>query len=77
MLSLPKILLTLLVIVAVIVATRFFRGPATRKVAKRNKKRKKATPAKAATTMELAECPVCGVFKDGNAGACERADCPA
>lgn len=77
MLSLPKILLVLAVLAAVIIGTRLFRklsAPAdTDKVAEKQKKKPKDA---ADGTLDLVECKACGDFLDADAGRCDREDCP-
>ena len=65
MLSLPKILLTLAIAVAMLVGYRWLKGLRTRV------KNKDRTPA-----IDLVKCAVCVKYVEADAGLCERADCP-
>ena len=67
MLSLPKILLTLAIAVAMLVGYRWLKGLRTR-VKDKDKDR---TPA-----IDLVKCAVCVKYVETDAGLCERADCP-
>ena len=74
MLSLPKILLTLLVIVVVIYGAKLLTRRGDNLVEK--SKRKAAAKAEKTASVELAECSVCDIFVGADSEPCERADCP-
>ena len=69
MLSLPKILLFLAVVVCVIMVSKAFRGRGG-KVAGKEKDDGKIE------TLDLSQCAVCGDYVAADGGGCERADCP-
>ena len=74
MLSLPKILLVLAVLAAVIIGSRLFRSlssPPDKKAMDREEPSANAEEG----TVELIECEKCGDFVDSGSG-CEREDCP-
>jgi hypothetical protein len=74
MLSLPKILLTLLVIVVVIYGAKLLTRRGDNLVEK--SKRKAAAKAEKAASVALDRCPVCDIFVGADSAPCERADCP-
>lgn len=72
MLSLPKILLVLAILAAVIIGTRLMRSWSARPPRDSVRDGKK----KDATSVEMVKCGVCGDFVELSTGACGRADCP-
>jgi hypothetical protein len=74
MLSLPKILLVLAVLAAVIIGTRLFRSlssPADKKAMDREPDADHGNGA-----VDLIECATCGDFVKSESG-CDREDCPS
>ncbi len=69
MLSLPKIILTLVVVLGAIYGYRLF----TRARAAVRDSRDKNQPPK---PIDLVKCPVCEKYVEPSTGKCERADCP-
>jgi hypothetical protein len=69
MLSLPKILLLLAVIVGVVFVSNALRGRSAKAVAK-----DKAPPENEA--LDLKPCAVCGNYVSTEGSGCERDDCP-
>lgn len=65
MLSLPKILLFLAVVVGVIFVSKALRGRKTKPV-----------KAKGDEALDLSPCAVCGNYVAADSGGCERNDCP-
>jgi hypothetical protein len=74
MLSLPKILLTLLVIVVVIYGAKLLTRRGDNLVKKTE--RKAAVKAEKTASVALDRCPVCDIFVGTDSEPCERADCP-
>lgn len=77
MLSLPKILLLLVIVGAVIYGTRVL-GRA-RKAMRDNAKdgaKDGVSGTRADRAVDMAKCAVCGNYVDPSAGPCDRADCP-
>ena len=71
MLSLPKILLVLAILAAVIVGTRIFRSWGSIADKSADNKGERGDGA-----VDLVKCDVCGDFIEPAAGSCERENCP-
>jgi hypothetical protein len=71
MLSLPKILLVLAILAAVIIGTRVFRSWSSP-----TKKDSVAGGKKAQDAVDLVKCDVCGDYLEASAGSCGRENCP-
>ena len=74
MVSLPKILLTVLIIVAVIYGAKLLTRRGDNLVKKAG--HKAAAKAEKVASVALDKCPVCDIFTGAEAEPCERADCP-
>jgi|ETNmetMinimDraft_2_1059921.scaffolds.fasta_scaffold220508_2 hypothetical protein len=74
MLSLPKILLTIAIIVVVIYGAKLLRRRGDNLV--RKSERKAAAKAEKRGSVELDKCPVCEIFVGTDSRPCERPDCP-
>ncbi|MDP6566081.1 MAG: hypothetical protein QF578_14740 [Alphaproteobacteria bacterium] len=67
MLSLPKILLLLVVIVGVVMVSKFLRG---------NRKNDDKVGNAGPEALDMTKCTVCGNFVAANHPGCERQGCP-
>lgn len=74
MLSLPKILLVLAILAAVIIGTRVFRSWSSiaDKSGEDNGKGVKGNDG----AVDMVKCEVCGDFIEPSAGSCGRENCP-